>query len=100
MLIGLVKGLTRIDFIFLRSRSKRSLCKKQRFPLIFLRTFYHKAFISYVLIGLSVDKANIDFWFTVKCQGHNLKNLKIIFAHYHENLLLQRLRFSHNDWSW
>jgi len=89
------------DFIFLRSRSQGSLCKKCC-PLIFLRTIFHRAFISFVLIGLSEDKTFVDFGFTrSKSQGSLFKkNVNKVFANYLENCLSQSFQISHADWSW
>jgi len=89
MLIGLVKGLTPINFIFLRSKVKvtRLTCKNWC-PLNFFRTVYQRAF-SYVLIGLSEEKPLLDFGFTrskVKVTNVTIvKNVNKVFAYYLDN---------------
>ena len=88
-----------------RSRSQWLICKKED-SAYFLRTFYHRAFIRYTLIGHSEDKTPFDSGFTrwqVKGQchkGHYLKKYKLGFCSLSWELFITKLHISHADWSW
>jgi len=74
--------------VFFRERVKVTWVPfvEKRFPLSFLRSFYHRTFTCNVLIALSEDKTPIDFMFT----RSNVKvaicknNVNMVFAHYPE----------------
>jgi len=84
MLIGPGEGLTPFDIMFFRSRIKVTrvtFVKKKWFPLIFLRTIYHRAFIFHVLWE---GKTPIHFGFTMS----KVKVTMVIFVTNHVNMFL------------
>jgi len=82
ILIGLVAGLTSVDFVFLRSKVNvtKVTFVKILLLLIFLRTIYHRAFMCDVL---SEDKSPIDLGFT-RSKG---KVTKVTFVKNNVNMI-------------
>ena len=92
MLIGLGKDMT--SFGFTRSKVKVTrvfFCKKW-FPLIFLRTIYHRTIIFYMQTCLGEDMTSIDYGFT----RSNVKVTKVTFV----KKKWFRFHILHADWSW